>query len=509
MLDRPADPSIQDRDALEPLPGHWKELFEGLRDQLSRVMEQREWLARTLERTSLELREQVVELEALRQARSAAESANLVRGEVLATVSRAMRTPADALLGLTRLLRMGALVPAQRAYVEALLGTAEALRRILNDVSDFSRLESGTLPLEPIAFDLRVMLEDLAATLSGEALAKGIGFRLDCSTDTPHRVVGDPGRLRQVLTVLVSDGLSRLAQGEIVMELGGDPAQPAGRGIRVVVTDTGPGISPDLLATLFHPFVRGDAYANRDGGLGLPIARQLAHLMGGDLAVESAVETGSRFTLRFPLPDLEEEMDGFPGARAGDESVPTSALPDGLLVVEADANQRASWASIAEAAGYRVTGCGTREEGLARLRRLAQEKRAAAIVIFSDHSAEDYPDLGREIVGDESLGKPALIMLPAVGNPGDARRLMEAGFRGYLVKPVAPSDLRETLEQLRRTRRGSWHRLFLTRHSLAEARCDQWPKGSSSDGEVGVNSSAPDSVMCMSSSSRTPNSPRI
>jgi DNA-binding NarL/FixJ family response regulator len=92
------------------------------------------------------------------------------------------------------------------------------------------------------------------------------------------------------------------------------------------------------------------------------------------------------------------------------------------------------------------------------------------IVIFSDHDAEEYERIGRAVSEDAGLGKPALVMLPAVGNPGDARRLMDAGFRGYLVKPVAPADLRETLETLRRTPRGAWHTLFLTRHSLAEAR---------------------------------------
>src|SRR5262249_31919116 len=144
-------------------------------------------------------------------------------------------------------------------------------------------------------------------------------------------------------------------------------------------------------------------------------------------------------------------------------------------------------------------------EVLPELLRRAEAGNPVAIVVFSDYGAEEYVELGRQIVARELLGKPALIILPAVGNPGDARRLMETGFRGYLGKPVAPADLREALETLRRTPRGLWHKLFLTRHSLAESR--QAPKGSSREGEVRVNSSAPDSVMCMSSSSRTPNSP--
>ena len=471
MLDRLEDLSVGTHEALEPLPPRWRELFEGLREQFGRVVEQRDSLAQALERTSSELREQLMELEALRRARSAAESANLVRGEILATVSKTMRTPADALLGLTRLLRLGPLVASQRAYADALQGAADILRGILNDVSDYSRLESGTLPLEPLGFDLRVMVEDLAAALSGEAQAKGVVLRLAWRPETPRRVMGDPGRLRQVLTALVRDGLARLGQGEIVLEVGAEPGagRDSSQGIRIFVVDSGPAIPEDLVATLFEPFVRGDAYANREGRLALPIARQLAHLMGGDLAVENSPEGGTRFVLRLPLARLAEPPGSVPEAY-GDELPPTSAMPGTLLVVDSDPNQRASWATIAEAAGFRVTGFGSHAEVAIELSRLARIGRPAAIVVFSDHGAEDYAGIGREIVADESLGKPALIMLPAAGNPGDARRLMDAGFRAYLVKPIAPADLRETLETFRRTPRSAWHRLFITRHHLAEAR---------------------------------------
>ncbi|HEV8149598.1 MAG TPA: hybrid sensor histidine kinase/response regulator [Gemmatimonadales bacterium] len=470
MLDRLTDSLAQSWDGLEPLPPGWREIFEALQAALTQAYEEREQLTQAQQRTATELREQVVELEALRRARSAAESANLVRGQILATVSHSMRPPADALLGLSGLLRLGALLPTQRAYLDALHGAAEALRGILNDVSDFSRLESGTLPLEPIAFDLRVMVEDLTAALSGEALAKGLALRLRWDPDTPKRVRGDPGRIRQVLAVLVRDGLARLERGEVLLEVREDMARTTG-GIRVLIEDSGPPIPDDLLATLFEPFIRGDAYSSRDGGLALPIARQLAHLMGGELLAENPTGgSGTRFTLRLPLPWSDATTPEGTVAGLPADPVPTSALPGTLLVVEADAKQRASWSGIAEAAGYRATGFEGRDAALAELARRAQDGRAVDIVIFSDHDAEEYERIGREISGDAELGKPALVMLPAVGNPGDARRLMDAGFRGYLVKPVAPADLRETLETLRRTPRAAWHTLLLTRHSLAEAR---------------------------------------
>lgn len=472
MLDRLADPLVRTFGSLDAVPPAWREVLEGLSETLNRAEEERARLLRALDRTTTELQELLCELDALRRARTTAESTNLVRGEILATVSRTMRSPADAILGLTALLRTGALLPTQRAYVDAVQGAAEALRGTLNHVSDFSRLENGTLPLEPIPFDLRVMVEDMAAALSAQAQAKGVSLRLAWRPDTPRRVTGDPGRLRQILAALVGDGLARIDRGEIVLEVARGAARSSVGGVRFVVEDSGPGIPADLLPTLFEPFTRGDLNPPRDAGLGLPIARQLARLMGGELEVINIEDAGTRFSVGIPLAGVED-----PAARPLSSelySQPAAADPArhraGLLVVEADPDQRASWAAIGEAAGYQASGLSDREEAMAELARLAAAGHPAAAVIFSDHDAEDYDTIGRKVLNDDGFGRPALIMLPAVGNPGDARRLREAGYRGYLVKPVVPSDLREVLDVLRRIPREARHTLFLTRHTLAEAR---------------------------------------
>jgi signal transduction histidine kinase/CheY-like chemotaxis protein len=422
----------------------------------------RERLRKDLERTANELREQMVELDALRRARSAAESANVVRGEILSLVVRSMRTPADALLGLSGMLRNGALLPTQRAYVEALLEASESLRGILNQVSDFSRLESGTLPLEPIPFDLALMFEDLGRALATRAQAKGLTLRIDGSS-APRRVVGDPGRVRQIVSTVVEYGLRRLERGAIVIEAQSADLKVPGGGILVRIQDSGPAIADDFIPTLFEPFGRGDVVMSAEDGLGLTIARQLARVMGGDLAVENIPGLGTRFTLRAPLPALEGRSDT--GAPVS-EAVHTSAMPGSLLVVERDPALRSSWSAIAEAAGYRATGLESRAEALAEL---GLRSGGVDAVLFSDHDAEGYDEIGRSIQRTGGA-TPALIMLPAAGYPGDAKRLMEVGFRGYLVKPVSPADLREALEMLRRTPRAKWDQLFITRHSLAESR---------------------------------------
>ena len=467
VLDRLGDPMLRAFGSLDALPSAWRELLDGLNQTLTDSAQERDRLSAALDRASTELRELLVEVEALRRARAAAESTNLVRGEILATLSRTMRTPADTILGLTALLRGGALQPTQRAYVDAVQGAGEALRSILNEVSDYSRLESGTLPLEPIPFDLRLMIEDMACTLSSLAEAKGLTLRMAWRPDTPRRVLADPGRIRQVLTALIRDGLNRMERGEVVLEVGRGTMRAPSGGVRFTVEDSGPGIAPDLLPMLFEPFTRGDAYPGRDGSLALPIAHHLARLLGGELAAANVEGGGVRFSLSLPLPVV-----------GGSEELPLSAEPEpsphqaalGLMVVDADPDQRAGWAQVADAAGFQAVGIGHREEAIEELRKRARERRPVAMVLFSDHDADGYDAIARRIQGEPELGQPALIMLPAVGNPGDARRLREAGFRGYLVKPVAPADLREMLETLRRMPSGVWTGTILTRHALAEAR---------------------------------------
>ena len=424
--------------------------------------EERDRLRKELERTANELREQMVELEALRRARAAAESANMVRGEILSLVVRSMRTPADALLGLAGMLRSGALLPTQRAYVEALQEASQRLRDILNQVSDFSRLESGTLPLEPIPFDLGLMLEDLGRTLAARADAKGLRLRMN-GAGSGRRVVGDPGRVRQIVSAVADYGLRRLEQGSIEVE-----AQPAGYhvpggGVVLRIQDSGPPVLDDFLPTLFEPFGRGDVVMSSEDGLGLTIARHLARLLGGDLTIENLPGAGTCFTFRAPLAALPSSM--LPGSPVS-ETVPTAALPGTLLVVERDPALRSAWSAVGEAAGYRATALESRAEALAEL---GLRGGGVDVVMFGDHDADGYDEIGRSIqrTGGSS---PALIMLLAAGYPGDAKRLMEAGFRGYLVKPVAPADLREALEILRRTPKSRWEELFITRHSLAEGR---------------------------------------
>jgi CheY-like chemotaxis protein len=219
--------------------------------------------------------------------------------------------------------------------------------------------------------------------------------------------------------------------------------------------------------SLFEPFNRGGAYPTRNSGLPLAISRQLARLMGGELSAEAIPAGGMRFTAILPLAAAEPEVISALEARV---SGPASLGPPRVLIVEADPDARAAWGAIAEAAGYQATGIASRDGVLARLQQELDDGPGIAMVLFSDHDAEGYEALGRTILAELATDRPVLVMLPAVGHPGDVRRLRQAGFLGYLVKPVSLADLREVLETIHRIPPSERHTVFLTRHSLAEAR---------------------------------------
>jgi CheY-like chemotaxis protein len=189
--------------------------------------------------------------------------------------------------------------------------------------------------------------------------------------------------------------------------------------------------------------------------------------MGGELSAEAIPAGGMRFTAILPLAAAEPEV--IPALEAS-VVAPAAMSPPRVLIVEADPDARAAWGAIAEAAGYQATGIATRDGVLGRLQQEFEERRGIAMVIFSDHDADGYEALGRTILAELATDRPALVMLPAVGHPGDVRRLRQAGFLGYLVKPVSLADLREVLETIHRIPPSERHTVFLTRHSLAEAR---------------------------------------
>lgn len=243
---------------------------------------------------------------ALREARQAAEAANRAKDEFLANVSHEIRTPLNGILGLTQLALMTELTAQQRDYLEKAAQSGKTLQRMLNDLLDFAKIESGKLEYESLPLDLYEVIDELAAIVAHSAIGKRLEIAFDIAADVPRRIVGDRLRLSQVLNNLFSNAIKFTDTGHVLLSVtrhndsdSGGPDE-----LHFAVTDTGAGIRQQTLARLFQPFTQADASTTRrfgGTGLGLVIARQLARGMGGDLAVESAEGYGSTFELRVPL----------------------------------------------------------------------------------------------------------------------------------------------------------------------------------------------------------------
>ncbi|HMV30728.1 MAG TPA: ATP-binding protein, partial [Gemmatimonadales bacterium] len=248
-----------------------------------------------------ELEQRGEELEA---ARARAEEASRVKGQFLANMSHEIRTPMNAVLGAAELLGDTALDAEQAEYVRMLRGSGEALLGIINDILDFSRVEAGKLTLDVRPFDLPGVLEGTAGPLRLEAHRKQLTLELVPDPDVPRLVLGDAGRVRQVLTNLLGNAVKFTARGSVTLRVRTLHAGAEGSRVRFEVEDTGPGIDAETLARLFQPFTQADGSTTRrygGTGLGLAISRMLAELMGGEIGVESRPGQGSTFWVVLPF----------------------------------------------------------------------------------------------------------------------------------------------------------------------------------------------------------------
>jgi two-component system, sensor histidine kinase and response regulator len=401
--------------------------------------------------------------EALRAALDSAERRLDERGRFLAVMSHELREPMNGVLGMARLLRDTPLDAEQSGYVDAVIGSAEALITLVNDILDLSRIDADRFELNPVDFALRPFFERLAGLFARRASAKGIDFILELADELPDVVRGDPGRLRQIVTNLVTNALKFTSQGHVRLAVRPVAATDPGRlGLVLHVADTGIGIPAECQSEVFTPFAQADRSTARvygGSGLGLMIAQRLAGLMDGRITLESSSAAGTIFAVRVELEPPQE-----PAQRR------TRAAIAGCRLLIADAQQRSAqiMADQARLWGLDVRMTASAAEALTVLQE-STDRGAPFDFAIIDRALPDQrgDELGALVRSNPAFAALKLVLMVAGGVRGDAATVQGLGFDGYLQKPVTASTLLDGLQQLHGAMSAGE---LLTVHSVGERR---------------------------------------
>ncbi len=388
----------------------------------------------------------------LRASRQQVETVTNAKSSFLANMSHEIRTPLNGILGMAQVLVQGKLKLDQQEQVEIILDAGQALKALLDDVLDLSKIEAGRMELSPTGGDLRQLLLRQQLLWQPRAEAKGIGLRLEIDNGVPAYLSLDPTRLGQCVSNLVANAIKFTAKGDVVMRVSAAPL-PDGTRISIAVSDTGIGLTAATTSRIFAPFTQGDTSMSRSFGgtsLGLVITHKLAQLMGGEVTVTSEQGKGSTFTLTLIAQAADEPLAGT-DAMPPEPGVASKAELDGkrvLLVDDHPLNRRVAQLFLAPE-GYRITEA---ENGQVALDRLAKDTFDVVLLDMHMPVLDGIGTLRRIRASAEPWHDVPVIALTADALRGDRERYVVEGVNGYVSKPV---DQRALLDEIGRVIAGA------------------------------------------------------